>query len=243
LAEEKKPSLEEEVANHEFTKLVKESMNPQLKTDAEHLVHDLKYQNFVHFYDKLKATEDLSGKSNAEKVQLVREKTQYKASNDAEAELLADEIGVRTLKDVAGKQAKVYEEVVNKKKEGKELSKEEVDALEFSREALGLYKLNWMSIKRSGLDNGFTSELVEQVADIAQKGTLKDRAERYLRQIDDKEKMADYIVKAAKVNSKVDIDENKIRLKEFDEMHMMIQEVNQAPDQFKLKYKDLIKNP
>ena len=234
--------MEDEVANHKFTKLVKDAMNPKFKTDSEHLVHDLKYVTFAHFYDKLKASEDLSGKSEVEKVKMVREKTGYKVSDEAEAEFLADELGVMTLKEVAGLQAKVYEDVVKKKKEGKELSKEELDALEFSREALALYKLDWNSVKKKGFTKGFTGDVIDEFAEVAKEGTLNDKASRYLRQISDKEKMAEYLVKAAKVNSKIDLDENKVKLKESEEMRMMVMEVNQSPDQFKEKYKELIKS-
>jgi len=240
LAEEKKPTLEEEVAKHEFTKLVKEASNPTFQTNARKLAEDLYGLKTIHFYQKANKDGALSGKSPVEVAEALR-KTEYKVSDEKEAEFLADELGVRTLKEVAGVQAKVYEDIVNKKKAGKELSKEELDALEFSREALQLYKVDWNSIKKRGLTKGFTNDVLKEFVEHAEEGTLNDKASRYLRQISDKSKMAEYLVKAAKVKSQIELDENKVRLKESDEMLHMIMEVNQAPDQFKEKYKDLIR--
>ncbi len=234
--------VEERLDDHKYSKLAKKAGDHKYRDRTGELINELESIRGRHFYELAESKTDgnLRDKSDKEFLKLIND---YKIEDDNEAERLVDRFGVHVLHEVSGLQGKMYEDIVNKKNRGEELSKEEKDHLAFSRETLRLYGVNFHQLKHTGKEKGFTKEVLNEPFQNISRGTYHHQTSKHLSEIPESEQedLAAHLVKAAKEKADLKFDENKVKRLSFEEMKEMLVEAHNEPKSLKNKYKHLIK--
>ena len=248
---EEKKGIEYNV-KHDYAYLAKKAGDPKHTESINTLLDDMQNLRFVHFYDKLKDQgQDFSGKSDDEKVTLVRTLTDdYKVESGHEAEHLADKLGKRVLREIdvdsKSKMAEEYEKAMALwyKPGVSDAEKDKVRGImKNSRDLLKTYGYDWHGIKGRIHSEGFTPHLMESISSTVGRYMPGHKRDLYFSSISegDKPDLIKHIVNSGKKEG-LKFSDTALHSEDLDELKNILVALHTDPRSLKTKrYKRFLK--